>query len=150
MKSKLIVFFSLLTLIGLFIFAVNNSELHNEPEEETGENQPASFTNLSAQEALAFLKDNSDTFVVDVHTPEQEHLAGTDAFIPFEQVTDRLSEFPQDKSTPILVYCRSGSMSLDASNDLIDLGYTNVYNLAGGIHAWTGAGNPLNWRQDTN
>ena len=78
----------------------------------------------------------SDAFLVDVHTPEQTHLAGTDAFIPYDQVSERLAEFPQDKSAEIILYCRSGSMSSEAMRTLTSHGYTNVKHLAGGIQAW--------------
>jgi rhodanese-related sulfurtransferase len=98
---------------------------------------------------LDLLKQTNDIFLLDVHTPQQEHLDGTDAFIPFDQIVDSQNQLPNDKSTPILVYCRSGSMSLMASEDLFSLGYTNVYNLSGGIHAWEGAGFPINWNQVT-
>lgn len=78
-------------------------------------------------------------FVVDVHTPEQEHLEGTDAFIDFTQVEKRLNEFPEDKNAEILVYCRTGSMSQIASQTLLKAGYTNIKNLAGGLEAWQAA-----------
>jgi rhodanese-related sulfurtransferase len=77
-----------------------------------------------------------DPFVVDVHTPEQAHLAGTDAFIDYTQVGNRLSEFPADKNAEILIYCRTGSMSQTASQVLVSAGYTNVKNLVGGVTAW--------------
>ncbi len=93
------------------------------------------YQNISVQEFDSRLT-SSDPFVVDVHTPEQTHIPGTDAFIDFTQVKDRLSEFPEDKNAEILVYCRSGSMSLTASQSLVEAGYTNVKNLVGGINAW--------------
>jgi rhodanese-related sulfurtransferase len=75
-------------------------------------------------------------FVVDVHTPEQEHIPGTDAFIPFDQVVANQDKFPEDKATPVLVYCRTGSMSTIAAEELVKLGYTTVYDLEGGIMAY--------------
>ena len=79
---------------------------------------------------------SGDPFVVDVHTPEQKHIKGTDAFIPDTEVKDRLNEFPEDKDREILVYCRSGNMSITASQILTEAGYTNVKNLVGGVNAW--------------
>ena len=58
------------------------------------------------------------------------------AFIPYNEVGERLGEFPQDRSAEILVYCRSGSMSTQASQVLAAAGYTNVKNLIGGVQAW--------------
>lgn len=93
------------------------------------------FANISPSEFREAIS-TMDPFVVDVHIPEQTHLPGTDAFIPYNQVTDRLAEFPEDKTTEILVYCRSGSMSAEASRVLAAAGYTNVKNLIGGVIAY--------------
>lgn len=92
------------------------------------------FKNLSVAEFDRGLA--RDPFVVDVHTPEQEHLAGTDTFIPYDQIGSRLAELPADKNAEIVLYCRSGSMSAQAAQVLVDNGYTNVSHLVGGIQAW--------------
>ncbi|MEM7180439.1 MAG: rhodanese-like domain-containing protein [Spirochaetota bacterium] len=52
--------------------------------------------------------------------------------IPLDQVAHRLSEFGDDKSKPIVVYCLSGARSESAKNFLTNQGYTDVTN-AGGI-----------------
>ena len=93
------------------------------------------YKNLSVAEFDSALK-AGDPFVVDVHTPEQDHLAGTDAFIPYDQIGSRLNELPPAKNAEIILYCRSGSMSSQAAQVLIDNGYINVKHLAGGIQAW--------------
>ena len=77
-----------------------------------------------------------DRFLVDVHIPEQTHIPNTDVFIPYNKISENLNKLPQDKTTPILVYCRSGSMSRTASQEIASLGYTNVYDLEGGINAY--------------
>ncbi len=76
------------------------------------------------------------TFILDVHTPEQTHIPGTDAFIPFDQIEKNLSKLPVDKNSPILVYCQSGNMSKTASEQLVKLGYSKVYDLEGGTNAF--------------
>lgn len=98
-------------------------------------NETINFSNISAQELKQKLE-NKDFFLLDVHIPEQEHIPNTDDFIPFSEIEASLSKLPEDKSTPIVVYCRSGNMSITASQKLIDLGYTNVMNLEGGIKAF--------------
>lgn len=82
------------------------------------------------------LASQPETFVLDVHIPEQNHIPGTDAFIPYNDLNSRLDELPENKDTPIAIYCRSGSMSRTASQELVDLGYTQVYDLIGGINAY--------------
>lgn len=97
------------------------------------EKQPKTYKNLSVAEFDAVV---ADAFLVDVHTPEQEHLAGTGAFIPYDQIGSRLNDLPADKNTEIILYCRSGSMSSQAAQVLVAKGYTNVKHLVGGIQAW--------------
>ena len=48
-----------------------------------------------------------------------------------------------DKDAPIVLYCRSGSMSEQASRELIERGYTQVYDVPGGMNAWRSSGRDL-------
>jgi rhodanese-related sulfurtransferase len=85
----------------------------------------------------------SDVFVVNVHIPYEGEIEGTDALIPFDKVEEHAAELPADKSAPLYIYCRSGRMSAEATPDLQRLGYTNIIDLDGGMHAWEQAGLPL-------
>lgn len=95
---------------------------------------PTSFADVIAESA---------TFVLNVHTPDEGSIPGTDANIPFDRLRRRADELPADRSTPIAVYCRSGNMSAQATVTLGDLGYTDVTELAGGMDAWRGDGRTL-------
>ena len=86
---------------------------------------------------------DADTFVVNVHVPDQGAIAGTDAAIPYDEVRDRSAELPQDLDAPLAVYCKSGRMSAEAVRTLRDLGYTDVVELRGGMDAWAAAGREL-------
>lgn len=90
---------------------------------------------VGAPEFRALISD-PEVFVLDVHTPEQEHLPGTDAVIPDTEVASRLGELPADKNTRVAVYCRSGNMSSRVAKLLIEKGYTNVTDLEGGTKAY--------------
>jgi rhodanese-related sulfurtransferase len=81
-----------------------------------------------------------DIFLVDVHTPEQRHIKGTDVFIPYNEVDKHLDQLPKDKNTPIYLYCEGGPMGNAAARTLNDLGYGNLINLDGGASAWKKAG----------
>ena len=54
----------------------------------------------------------------------------------YNEISDNIDQLPDDKTTPILVYCRSGSMSKTATQEIASLGYSNVYDLEGGINAY--------------
>lgn len=48
-----------------------------------------------------------------------------------------------DKSKPVFIYCHSGGRSAAAVSKMKSLGFTNVYELAGGISNWIDAGMPV-------
>jgi rhodanese-related sulfurtransferase len=77
--------------------------------------------------------------IVDVRREDEYakgHIPGA-ILIPNESIgTEQPSELP-DLDQIILVYCRSGRRSKEASQKLADIGYTNVYEF-GGIVDWTG------------
>lgn len=100
------------------------------------------YTNIIPQELKA-LMDADDLFIVNVHIPYEGEIPATDAQIPFDNIRGYLSEFPAVKDAKIVVYCRSGSMSAISARDLVEAGYSNVYNLDGGFQAWSVAGYEL-------
>lgn len=100
------------------------------------------YTNIDVKQ-LKPLLDDPRFFVVNVHIPYAGEIPGTDALVPFNEVAQQISAFPADKAAPIVIYCRSGSMSAQASKTLVELGYTQVYNVTGGMNAWQAAGYEL-------
>ena len=83
------------------------------------------------------------TVVLNVHTPDEGSIPGTDAEIPFDQLRTRATALPEDRSTPLAVYCKSGRMSAEAVKTLADLGFTDITELAGGMQAWEVDGRTL-------
>ena len=84
-----------------------------------------------------------DFTLVNVKTPYIGEISGTDLYIPYDQLTARAAELPAAKDAKILVYCRTGTTSAIAAQTLLDLGYTNVWNLDGGMVAWESSGRTL-------
>jgi rhodanese-related sulfurtransferase len=89
---------------------------------------------------LAEMLQTKDFFFVNTHIPYEGEIAQTDAFIPYNEVEQYLSLFPADRNARIILYCRSGRMSAIAGEILVGLGYTDVWNLEGGMIAWEQAG----------
>jgi rhodanese-related sulfurtransferase len=103
-------------------------------------------------DAITFSKlaDDKDAYLLDVHIPEQVHIPGTDAFISYNEISENQNKLPEDRDVPILVYCRSGTMSAQAAKEIASLGYNQVYDLEGGINAYREANTeviitPENW-----
>ena len=102
-----------------------------------GAGQAAQIVKVSADEALAILKDQPTAILLDVRTEAEfaeGHIAGAQQ-LAVEELLDRTGELPADKNTPIVIYCRSGRRSALAAEQLAGLGYTTLYDL-GGITSW--------------
>lgn len=83
---------------------------------------------------------NADILLIDVHTPQQRHIKGTDFFIPYNEIEHYKDNFPKDKNTAIYLYCEGGPMGNAAAKALHEFGYQNLFNLEGGARAWEKAG----------
>ena len=79
---------------------------------------------------------------VNVHIPFEGNVTDTDLSIPDDQTTEptNLAQLPADKNAKIVLYCRGGRMSAIAAEELVKLGYTNIWNLKGGMQEWERAG----------
>ena len=101
--------------------------------------QEASYRQISMDEAITMMETESNYIILDVRTPEEfaeKHIPHA-INIPNETIgTAEIPELP-DKGQLILVYCRSGNRSKQASEKLVSLGYTNIVEF-GGINDWPG------------
>ncbi len=94
---------------------------------------------LSPMEFADYLETRPNVPVVNVHIPYEGHIEGTDHFVPFDEI-GLWEGLPADLLAPIALYCRSGNMSAQAAQTLVDMGYEAVVDLEGGMNAWTEAG----------
>lgn len=75
--------------------------------------------------------------LLDVRTEEeygQGYIPGA-VLLPVDEISKKAAEVLKDKGETIIVYCRTGRRSANASGELADMGYTKVYDL-GGIVSW--------------
>lgn len=91
---------------------------------------------------LATMLVAKDFTLVNVHVPYEGEIEPTDQFIPFDTIESRLADLPATDQR-IVVYCKTGRMSAIAAEALVKAGYTDVWDLAGGMEAWKGAGQLL-------
>ena len=98
-----------------------------------------SYRQISMDEAVKMMKNEKSYIILDVRRPDEYaegHIPGA-INVPNEEIgTANISELP-DKSQLILVYCRSGRRSKEASEKLAALGYTNIVEF-GGIQDYEG------------
>lgn len=101
---------------------------------------------VSANAAAATIDDAPDDLVVlDVRTPEEfaeGHIEGA-TMLDFyrDDFGEQLAQL--DPDVPYVVYCRSGNRSGETRAMMVELGFTDVEDVDGGILAWAGAGLPI-------
>ena len=107
--------------------------------ETTGGENDATYRQITMSEAVEMMASESDYIILDVRRPDEfsaGHIPNA-VNIPNESIgADEIDELP-DKDRLILVYCRSGNRSKQASEKLVRLGYGNIVEF-GGILDWKG------------
>ena len=105
----------------------------------TSNNQTNTYRQITMDEAVDMMAQESDYIILDVRRPDEfaeGHIPNA-INVPNETIgTAEISELP-DKNQLIMVYCRSGRRSKEASAKLVKLGYTNIVEF-GGILDWKG------------
>jgi rhodanese-related sulfurtransferase len=133
-------FLAVLSLLVAACEASPTSEGNVAPTGELAKNADG-YTDISVEQLAAMLENKNFT-LVNVHIPYEGEIVQTDLFIPFDEIASYQAQLP-DKEAPIVLYCRSGSMSTSAAQELVSLGYTNVIEVNGGFTAWKAAGYEL-------
>ncbi len=146
MKKKNIrqttVFFTIFVLVlGGFLIGINAPRIGSFLSNPRAIGM-AQADSVSAKQLAKMLKNKDFTFI-NVHVPYEGEIAGTDTFVPYDQIVANSASLPEDKNAPIILYCKSGRMSAEALPVLKKLGYTNVRHLTGGMDAWQKSGGTL-------
>ena len=126
------------TVVGVVILSGALFIVLNQQAETTTLNEDG-YLDISSQE-LSNMMASKDFALINVHIPYNGEIDRTDSLLPFNDISGNLDMLPQDKSSKIVVYCRSGSMSATASKELVQMGYTNILNLSGGMNDWKESG----------
>ena len=123
---KLIKFLSMSLILGLMMIPLTACT-----------NAKANYQQISAQEAKNLMDTEKNYIILDTRTQEEfaeGHIENA-ILIPHYEISEKAETLLTDKNQLILVYCRSGNRSKQASQALIDLGYTNIKEF-GGIIDW--------------
>ena len=100
---------------------------------------------LSPTELAHLMRQRPDTRLLDVRTPgefEAEHIAGA-YNVPLDTLGEHGAEIRASVAEPVVLVCRSGQRARRAEDALRAAGMTNLHILAGGMTAWTAAGQPV-------
>lgn len=105
----------------------------------TSNSQTNTYRSITMDEAVAMMEQENGYIILDVRRPDEYadgHIPNA-INVPNESIgTDEIPELP-NKDQLIMVYCRSGRRSKEASAKLVKLGYTNIVEF-GGILDWKG------------
>ena len=116
--------------LALFILILSSSCIFSKGE---------GYKRISMDEAKTLMEKEEGYILLDVRTKgeyESGYIPGA-INIPLSDIDEKIISSLPDKSQMILVYCRSGNRSREASHKLSKLGYTNILEI-GGINAWKG------------
>jgi rhodanese-related sulfurtransferase len=149
----------MITLLLVLLLAACSTE-QTEPEKEAARQAPpmavqiplaqtqaqAPFTSISAQTAQQLMADKAGLLILDTRTANEIINYGA---IPGSQQASLRAIFQDQlaiaKDTPILVVCAVGGRSFAAGKIMVRNGFTEIYNLRGGLDEWKAAGLPVTY-----
>jgi len=108
---------------------------------DSSSNGKEDYKSISPVEIMNLLKGDSskaEYILLDVRSGDGSTIIPRSVEIPLKEIERKFSQLDFDKT--IIVYCRSGVRSREASKKLYNLGAKNVVNMDGGILAWERAG----------
>ena len=129
----------LMAVAGSVLIMLSGCESRDQIMDGDGMFQTFYYTNITQDEAKRMMEQDDGHVIVDVRRQDEYdegHIPGA-ILIPNENIENDPPEELPDPEQIILVYCRSGRRSKEASQKLADMGYRNVYEF-GGIIDWTG------------
>jgi rhodanese-related sulfurtransferase len=144
MKMKFVV------LVALFLAACSNNASHTgtkpaagASQNESGSAQASVMATYSPAQTLELIKQKKDLLIIDVRSPGElrEGKIENSTLIPFMDIMRGKYTIPHGR--PLLLICAVGGRSYAAMQILAQSGYSEVYNLKGGIDAWKQARLPL-------
>ena len=148
-KKSLIFLIGVLIVLGVllitFSLLFNFGILGNKKTEEGTSDAVEGNTEvipISVERVYEIITSGEDYFILDVRNQDEYdevHIEGA-VLIPVDTLESRLDELPKDK--PIITYCKAGIRSANAAAILVENGFTQIYDMGGGITEWINKGYP--------
>ncbi|HEY5583229.1 MAG TPA: rhodanese-like domain-containing protein [Ruminiclostridium sp.] len=143
MKNKIMLIILMLIALGAIACGTTGISQTQEDSKNTTAIQSDSgdalnYTNIRPEDAKKRLDGEDVITLLDVRTQEEyieKHIPNS-VLLPVEVIEKEAPSKLTDKDATIFVYCKTGRRSVVASETLVKMGYTKVYNL-GGINDWT-------------
>lgn len=138
-RNVLFVSMILIFTIGIMGCSTTDTKTNTDETDVTEESSIAVVNKIDGEKAMEMMASEEPFTLIDVRTQaefDEGHIEGA-LLLPVDQLETLATEQLTDKDAVILVYCRSGNRSAQASELLVELGYTNVYDF-GGIVDWPG------------
>lgn len=136
-------------VLAALVFTVSACSASNATDSQTpssptnSSSTPNNYRTRTIDEFAEIVANEPEQYtIVNVHIPYEGEVAETDMHIPYNDIEALTSALP-DKNAPIILYCRSGRMSEEAGRALVELGYTQVWDVPGGMNAWHESGREL-------
>ena len=140
LKKKFIKIIGSILLMSITMLGITACNGNKTSDNKSNTDKPTSkavYEQITAKEAKRLMDTESNYIILDTRTEEEfaeGHIKNA-VLIPHNEILDRAEKELTDKEQLILVYCRSGNRSKKASQNLAELGYTNVKEF-GGIKDW--------------
>ena len=100
---------------------------------------------ISPKEAFEELQADEAIVLIDTREPHEyaeANIAGS-KLIPPAMIADQIEAAVPDRSTKVILHCRSGARSMTAAEQMAEMGYSDLANVAGGILEWEAEGLPV-------
>lgn len=137
-------FFALLVLAAIFIFAIyfGGRDFLQESGSIWTQEVKNSYKEISPEvfNAMLQLKKSNGFFLLGIQGKQNEKIAGTDAFIFYDQIMEKKDILPSDKNKMIVIYSEDGKAGKSAARKLVLIGFNNVFHLKGGMEVFKDRG----------
>lgn len=133
--DRIVALLGLILPLSMLLFACSAGDGSRSASKPTDE-PTSGYHKITAQEAKMRI-DQGTVTIVDVRRAEEykeTHIPGA-ILVPLDTIQDQMPESLPNKDAILLIYCRTGNRSKQASEQFLKLGYANVYDF-GGIIDW--------------